>query len=422
MWLMAINGFLKGQDLSQEQVKELLQVMQDPAGAPFYPWVMQLLQVITWVLHILFVWVVVGGLGYAVLGFFSQSEFRQRLAKAMLELAKVSVSLAIVLGVAPLLFYQVIYDPLWYTSANLSAAWYMMFIVFLLVGYYLVWGGYFTQKYPKVAGVLTLLGLVCILLVGFLIHVVNYQALFPEKWIRWYTSNGTSMNIDGWNIYAFNIWRYGEFLVVPSIVGLGVFLVLYDWYFSRRAEFDSGFGRWVAQKGVFLSLSGAFLWLAFHLAHAATLPNDWGVKSHLLTWLPLVGISIVIFVSILALKQPRKLALALSASLVVAALAMGVFREWLRVASVARFGYKLAEYKLNLEWLSPLLFFGTLATGILLYGYSWLMAYRVGRTSAGQVYQPSESELALGSLAVFVVSLWAVVFVGTGLIVVVKNY
>ncbi|MFN3472094.1 MAG: hypothetical protein ACK4ZR_05790, partial [Aquificaceae bacterium] len=143
--LMLVGGKLALAAQSPEQVGAMLKAMRDPAGSPFFPVVMQILQVLTWALHMLFVWTSVGGLFYAIYGFTRKDENHQRLAKAMLELSKVSVSLAIVLGVAPLLFYQVVYDPLWYASANLSGSWYIMFIVFLLIGYYLIWFAYFSK-------------------------------------------------------------------------------------------------------------------------------------------------------------------------------------------------------------------------------------------------------------------------------------
>jgi len=106
----------------------------------------------------------------------------------------------------------------------------------------------------------------------------------------------------------------------------------------------------------------------------------------------------------------------------VALLLIAIFREYLRVASTARFGYSIYEYKLNLEFLSPLLFLGTLATGLILYAYAWWMAYQAGKTPKGKVYEASETEHRLGDLSVFVVVLWAIVFIGVGLIIVVRNY
>ncbi|MFN3814094.1 MAG: hypothetical protein ACK4SM_05685, partial [Aquificaceae bacterium] len=107
---------------------------------------------------------------------------------------------------------------------------------------------------------------------------------------------------------------------------------------------------------------------------------------------------------------------------VLATLLIAVFREYLRVASAARFGYSIYDYKVSLDLLSPLLFLGTTLTGLILYAYAWWTAYQAGRTPKGQVYEASETEHYLGDLSVFVVILWAIVFIGAGLIIIVKNY
>ena len=64
---------------------------------------------------------------YAFYGRRGDSDW-ERLSIALTKVAKVGVSLLIVLGVAPLLFTQVIYDPQWYASNVLSARWAIVFI------------------------------------------------------------------------------------------------------------------------------------------------------------------------------------------------------------------------------------------------------------------------------------------------------
>lgn len=400
----------------------MLKAMSDPAGAPFFPVVMQILQVLTWVLHILFVYTAVGGLLFAIYGFVKKEERWQRLSRATIELSKVSVSLAIVLGVAPLLFYQVIYDPLWYSSANLSAWWYILFIVFLLIGYYFVWGAYFTREKAPLSMFMSILGVIFLLLVGFIIHVVNYQSLYPEKWVEWYTSGGTTMNTSGWNIYAFNIFRYLSFLVFPSVAVTGVFLMLYNWYFRNREDMDREYLDWAGKVGAGFALYAGVGWLASQILYILTIPANWGAKGSIFTWLSLLGLLLVAGVIFVAQKDPVKMALPSLISGAVAVILIAVFREYLRVASTARFGYSIYNYKVNLELLSPLLFFGTLVTGLILYAYAWWMAYQGGKTPKGRVYEASETEHHLGDASVFVVVLWAVVFIGVGLIVIVKNY
>ncbi len=408
--------------MDKAQVGPMLKAMADPAGAPFFPVVFQVLQVLTWALHMLFVYPAIGGLLVAIYSFTRKDENWQRLARATLELSKVSVSLAIVLGVAPLLFYQVIYDPLWYTSANLSASWYIMFIVFLLIGYYLVWASYFTKTKPSTALVFSILGVVFLLMVGFIIHVVNYQSLYPEKWVEWYTSGGTTMNTSGWNIYVFNIWRYPAFLVFPSVSVTGVFMMLYGWYFSGRKDMEQSYLDWASQVGAKLALYAGVPWIVAHVLYILSTPAQWGVKASLPSILSVLGLLVCAGVIFMAQRNPKGMALPSLLVGVVAVLLVGVFREYIRVSATAQFGYSIYDYKFNLEWLSPALFLGTTLGGLILYAYAWWIAYKAGKTPKGEVYQAKEWENHLGELSVFLVILWAIVFIGTGLIVIIRNY
>ena len=324
---MLVAGKLAFAGQSPEQVGAMLKAMADPAGAPFFPVVMQILQVLTWALHMLFVWTSVGGLIYAIYGFTRKEENHQRLARAMLELSKVSVSLAIVLGVAPLLFYQVIYDPLWYASANLSAFWYIMFIVFLLIGYYLIWFAYFSRQKSQMSTLFSIGGLIFLLLVGFIIHVVNYQALFPEKWVVWYTSGGTTMNHSGWNIYAFNPLRYLSLLVFPSVAVTGVFMMLYAWYFGKREDFEKDYVEFVARLGTKLAIFGGAGWIVFHILHILTLPSDWNAKGSIFTLLSVLGLLLVAGMVFIAQKNPIKMAIPSLVAGVVATLLLAVLES-----------------------------------------------------------------------------------------------
>lgn len=106
-----------------------LNSMRDVAGVPFYPVVFQILMVLTFALHIIFVNLVIGGTALAIWGRLKGSDYSLRLSKAFARANTIFTSLAIVLGVAPLLFVQVIYDPFWYTAGNLSAWWTLLFLV-----------------------------------------------------------------------------------------------------------------------------------------------------------------------------------------------------------------------------------------------------------------------------------------------------
>ncbi len=407
--------------MEKEAVGRMLRALADPAGAPSPPAVFQFLLVFTWALHMVFVYAAVGGLFLALYGMTRRDGRWQRLSGFALDLAKVSVSIAIVLGVAPLLFYQVIYDALWYASANLSAAWYIMFILLLLLGYYALWGAYLAKRRPALAKGFSLLSVALLLAVGFIIHVVNYQALYPERWVEWYTSGGTTMNHSGWGIYAFNPFRYLAFFLFPAVAFTGLFLMLYAWYYGARGDMDQGYLDWVGRMGARTASLFGLLWLAAHALYAFTTPADWGVRLSVPTFLSLAVLGLGVAFWARAQGNPRSLALPSFLAGLVAMLFVAVFREYARVGALAQFGYSIYGYKTNLEWLSPLLFLGTALVGFLLYGYTWLLAYRAGRTERGQVYEPRPWESRLGWLALSAILLWTALFLGVGLVVILRN-
>ena len=118
-------------------IGSVMHAMRDQAGIPAIPALFQFLMVFTWIFHIAFVTLTLGAAALSDLAFYvhAGNEDWERLSIAMTKVAKVGVSLLIVLGVAPLLFTQVIYDPQWYASNVLSGRWVIGFIASLIVGY-----------------------------------------------------------------------------------------------------------------------------------------------------------------------------------------------------------------------------------------------------------------------------------------------
>ena len=164
-------------DASQvAQVTEMMYALRNPAGIPTYPIIFIGLGVLTFALHILFVQLMLGTSIITIFGAFQNDAKWRRLAAAMLEIAKVSVSVAIVIGVDPLLFVQVVYDPHWYTSNVLSADWVIGFIIILIFAYWSMYAYYFMNsknkdKTVKPRGrVWMLISLALMLVVGFIMH------------------------------------------------------------------------------------------------------------------------------------------------------------------------------------------------------------------------------------------------------------
>ena len=171
----------------------VLLALRDPAGVPFYPVVFQILYILTWALHIAFVLLSLGSLGLSLYGSSKGSSDRnwRILTPHLIQTGKISVSILIVLGVAPLLFTLVIYDPNWYVTNTLSGMWIFIFIYALIVGYSMYYWYYYANKAQKSSS--TLIGLISFAILifsGILMHYFTVISLMPNEWMNMYAPGG----------------------------------------------------------------------------------------------------------------------------------------------------------------------------------------------------------------------------------------
>ena len=205
-------------------IGSVLQTMRDPAGVPAHPVLFQYLMVFTWVFHIAFVHLTLGAAGLAIYAFRrgAGEPHWQRLSVAMTKVAKVGVSLLIVLGVAPLLFTQVIYDPQWYASNLLSARWAIAFIFTLMIAYCLwfafYWGNH--EGARRYIGWYAVGALALFFLDGLIMHALAYQALLPQQWMSWYAPGGV-VDTSGARLHAIQ-WPRFLFIMSLSIPAVGL--------------------------------------------------------------------------------------------------------------------------------------------------------------------------------------------------------
>lgn len=80
---------------------EALLAMRDPLGSPIHPVVMQVLLVVTYVLHIFFVTTAIGSLILGLYGQGRKEENWQRLSRVAVRLATQATGLGITMGIAP---------------------------------------------------------------------------------------------------------------------------------------------------------------------------------------------------------------------------------------------------------------------------------------------------------------------------------
>jgi hypothetical protein len=70
----------------------------------------------------------IGSLAVGLYGLSRSEENWKRLAQVAVRLANQAAGLGITMGIAPLLFVQVIYDPAWYAATTVMGLWTTLFI------------------------------------------------------------------------------------------------------------------------------------------------------------------------------------------------------------------------------------------------------------------------------------------------------
>lgn len=394
-----------------------LRFLQDPMGVPFYPVVFQALMVLTFALHILFVNLSLGTTFLAVLGRLKGGERWGRLAGGMAQAATANVSSAMLLGVAPLLFVQVIYDPFWYASSSLSAAWVIGFVFIMLAGYgSLYFAVYQGGDGDRSAG-FGAFAFACFLTAGFIMHVLGFQLLQPEKWLGWYTSHGAAAT-SGTVLHDFSLPRFAHF-IIPAFAVTGVFLMLYAWYFRPRPDMDAGYLDWTGRLGAKLAFHAATVQIASGFLWLLVLPHELRFHAH-----PLLALAVLLGAALLTLlhfarKDPDRFAVPAAALMLATVLEMAAAREALRVRYLARFGYTIFEHRLNLDWGSTSLFFGTFVPCVAVLAYLLAVAFQSGR-AAGR-WEAGPRMKAWGRASIGLLLAWIVVVAGLGLAITLRS-
>ncbi|KOR30581.1 hypothetical protein TI04_05050 [Achromatium sp. WMS2] len=397
-----------------------MQAMRDPAGVPAHPVLFQILMVFTWIFHIIFVNLTLGAAGLAIYSFQRRHSHNhwERLSIATTKVAKVGVSLLIVLGVAPLLFTQVIYDPQWYVSNVLSARWAIAFIFTLIIAYCAWFIFYFNNHTGAKSFIVGYAGVALVLfcLDGLIMHVLSYQALLPEQWLAWYAPNGI-VDSSGSTLHAI-LWPRYLFVMSLSVPAIGLFLLAYAEYFSQRADytpeylnFTNNLGRSLAFIGFSIALFPLLIWQFMHPAGTGLITNPMG-------WLLAVSLMAM---SMWIRNMPPKVHgyVPLLGGLGVLTL-LAIWREIVRIQYLKPFGYSIADYTVNLDLPSTLLFFSTLlGVGGLVGGFYLTLLYRSARVQGPYTAEPAVSKL--GNWAIIVLAMWIATFFTYGIVIWVRN-
>lgn len=386
-----------------------LYALRSPLGLPSHPVIFLVLGVLTWALHILAVHVTLGSALLSLIGVNmkgEQSAHWRRMALMLLEHAKIGVSIAIVIGVAPLLFVQVIYDPFWYMSNVLSARWVVGFIVVLLVAYWMLWLHYFgAKKRTREDGIRVFLGwvsLALLLLVGFIMHVLTSQMLSPQAWMSWYAPGGV-IDPSGARIHDYHPARFGFFITLALPV-VSAWLLACRKYLSARAGEDTDYLEFLASIAHKIAWTGGGLALALLAGWMLSLP----AKSAAFAYSPWALAGIIAVLGLAALGMSRINGYLVFTGALLADLIAGILREAYRYTVLfGQHGYDFMDYRIVMDWYSTILFFATFAiVGGVSLAFMLSLSWKAGQ--APGVYTASPMIARLGTLTLVVTLLWVV--------------
>lgn len=291
------------------------------------------------------------------------------------ELAKAlpfMVAFTINLGVAPLLFVNVLYGHLLYTSTVLMGLFWLAVVPLLIIAYYLAYIYDFSfEKLGNMAMYAVLIVLLLLMSVGFIFSNNMTMMISPASWLRWFTTpGGTLLNLADPVLLP----RYLHMMTGSLAVG-GLCVALYSSTVLKR---DTA----VAEAGKKLGMQ-LFTWLTalqvlvgtwFLLTLPGEVMKRFMGNNMFSTGLLATGILLAVATLISSYRRNVMATLWLTIPLVYV---MSFMRDSVRVGYLVPY-FDVTKVPANMQW-SPLIFFlMTLVLGlvVIIWMLSRLPAFR----------------------------------------------
>ncbi|RMD50790.1 MAG: hypothetical protein D6830_01910 [Ignavibacteria bacterium] len=214
----------------------------DAIALPAPYWLFKLLLVLTFVLHIVAMNILVGGSFIAVVTKFRQNknQYFDLLFKDITKKLPNFMAATITLGIAPLLFLQVIYGQYFYTSSVIIGwSWFSVLIILVLAYYGLYLVSFKNERLADLTKWILSLSLLFFFIIGFIYSNNITLMLKPEYWAQKYFNDptGHNLNLGEHSLIA----RYLHFMV--AAVSIGGLLVALIGVFKKGDDNYAGFLR-----------------------------------------------------------------------------------------------------------------------------------------------------------------------------------
>jgi hypothetical protein len=348
-----------------------------PIPLPAPPWLVQLLLVFTLILHLVAMNLLVGGAvmltvsSYLGRRYTHHRELARRATRAMPPV----MAFTITLGVAPLLFLQLLYGQLFYTSSVLMAWSWLAVVLMLMLAYYGVY--WFTMQQeelgPRAFWVILVTTFILLLILRTFVANISLMQQPQEFYTRFLT--GTVGDYLGPNRPVVFARMTHFFLAALAVGGLGLAILARSWKAEapELAVWAHRYGlRWF-QAGTGLELLVG-LWFLFSLPTAtrgAFLGGD-----RLSTALLVVAVVL----AILAMAAARKSLAASSVAIFGTVSLMAVIRHLVRIAYLRPY-FDPHSLPVEGQWTVFAIFAVLLVVGIATLGWMLIRFFRPARAA-----------------------------------------
>jgi hypothetical protein len=245
----------------------------DPLALPAPAWLLWALLLLTFFLHLIPMNLVLGG---SIIGAIARVRGRRpdrpheaELARIVVKAMPVLISATVTLGVAALLFLQVLYGRVFFTSAVVMGWWWLSVIGLLIVTYYAAYllamresslGGTGTFVAWLIAGVAGLIAL---------IYGNNMTLMLkPAELVALYAADGRGIQL---NLIDRALLPRHLHMVLGAIAVSGLAIAALG--VVRRKE-DPAFGQWAMRYGAFICTAATVVNIFAGLWWLAALPRD----------------------------------------------------------------------------------------------------------------------------------------------------
>lgn len=350
----------------------------DALGVPSPPVVFQFLYILTFVLHLIFMNYVLGGMLIITIHewIFGKNPNANLANRIMIRVMPVNLSLAITMGVAPLLFVQVLYGQFFYTANIMMGGYWLAIIALVTTAFYMIY--IMIVKRPPdnqpnwITRFGTLFNSVLFLTVAFLFTNNAVLTENPQYWPAIYAKE-TNFIVDDatlWPRYLHNLFG--------AVAVAGLWCAAIGNYQRKRYPERNETGLWMIKNGLHWSAAAtAFaIILGFVYLFAIGMGTErmsafMKVGVHFIGWSisVMTAVFLIVFIVMAMLKpENSKLLWGAIGMSIVTLIGMVMGRDLLRIVSLQQH-FTIQELQVRPSTSSFIMFVATFVIGLAVLGY-----------------------------------------------------